>query len=47
MHEVGFEPTNHKGTALKAAGFDRSPTHALLCISLDMGLEPMTTSLKG
>ena len=26
MVKVGFEPTNHKGPALEAGGFDRFPT---------------------
>ena len=26
MVRVGFEPTNHKGPALEAGGFDRFPT---------------------
>jgi hypothetical protein len=28
MHKVGLEPTNHKGLALEANGFDRFPTYA-------------------
>ena len=53
MHEVGLEPTNHEGTALEAAGFDRFPIRAWGSnpvhddLSPDEGLEPSTTSLKG